>query len=132
MGPDLAPAWLGDARQREIYCVPMAWIMPLDLTVGRDLEAWYVWNGEEIQDDWLRSPKAVIEETDARVGRLRAVMYPGSVQRIGRTCRLNCAGLLRSLATQGHQSLWVAPEAASISIWTHYAFNNHFGALHET
>jgi len=132
IAPDLAPEWLGDARQRDVYCVPMAWVMPLDLSAGRELEAWYVWNGLDVEDEWPISPSAVQNESDPRYARLRAVMYPGSLQRIGRTCRLSCAGLLRSLATQGHQSLWIAPEPMSISIWTHYAFNFHFGNLHET
>jgi len=132
IAPDLAPQWLGDVRQRDVYCVPMAWVMPLDLSAGRELEAWYVWNGLDVEDEWPISPSAVQNESDPRYARLRAVMYPGSLQRIKRTCRLSCAGLLRSLATQGHQSLWIAPEPMSISIWTHYAFNFHFGNLHET
>jgi hypothetical protein len=132
IAPDLAPEWLGNLRQREVYCVPMAWVMSLDLSAGRELEAWYLWNGEEANEEWPTSPSAVRDESDPLYARLRAVMYPGSLQRIGRTCRLSCAGLLRALATQGHQSLWVVPEPTSISIWTHYAFNHHFGTLHET
>ena len=133
IAPDLAPAWLTEGeRKREVYCVPMVWTLPLDLAPGRELEAWYLWNGEEVQEDWPMSPQSVRDDTDPLFARLRALMYPGSLQRIGRTCRLSCAGLLRSLAAQGHQSLWVAPEQTSLSIWTHYAFNNHFGTLHET
>src|SRR6266850_1602911 len=131
IAPDLAPEWLGNVRQREVYCIPMAWVMPLDLSAGRELEAWYLWNGDEAKEEWPTSPSVVRDESDPLNVRLRAVMYPGSLQRIGRTCRLSCAGLLRSLATQGHQSLWVVPEPTSTSIWTHYAFNHHFGTLHE-
>ena len=132
IAPDLAPEWLGNARQRDVYCIPMAWLMPLDLSAGRELEAWFVWNGDEDDEQWSISPTAVRDESEPGYGRLRALVYPGSLQRIGRTCRLSCSGLLRSLAAQGHQSLWVAPEPASISVWTHHAFNEHFGKLHET
>jgi hypothetical protein len=106
--------------------------MPLGLSAGRELEAWYVWNGDEVDESWPTAPSVVRDQSDPHYVRMRAVMYPGSLQRIGRTCRLSCAGLLHSLATQGHQFLWVAPEPSSISIWTPYAFNNHFGNLHET
>lgn len=131
IAPDLAPLWLGDARQREVHCIPMAWVTRLDLEAGRELEAWYVWNGEEDAEEWPLSPRAVRDGSDSHTVRLKSLIYPGALQRIGRTCRLSCAGLLRSLVTQGYRSLWVASEKTSISIWTHHTFNSYYGSLHE-
>jgi hypothetical protein len=131
IGPDLAPVWMAGARRIEVYCIPMAWVIPLNVEAGHELEAWYLWDGREANDTWSILPGSLLQADTDIDPHLRSVIYPGSLQKIGRTCRLNCAGLLRSLSVQGHQFMWVAPEPTSISIWTRYAFNRHYGTIHE-
>jgi hypothetical protein len=125
------PTWVRE-KEHAGYCVPLAWIKELQLPPGKELEAWYVWNGMESDSGWLISPAAVLAAGpgDDAMARLRSLMYEATIrQERQRVCRLTCAGLFHSLVSVGGPNLWVAFEATSISLWTDFAFQHHYGNL---
>jgi hypothetical protein len=132
IGEPFLPSWIdATSGPQSVYCVPLMWARRYQLPDGHQLEAWYIWNGEEESDDWRVAPKTILAgATDSSTRHHQApLIYEATIELSDRKYRLACTGLLSSLREIGHQRMWVTAEGVSFSIWTDFAFQSWHGSL---
>lgn len=109
------------------YCVPLIWARRIELPVGHELEAWYVWSEQEATTEWRVSPRALIE--GSQPSPQAAVIYDASIEESDRKYRISCPGLFTSLKDLGHRFVWLTSEPPSFALWTDYAYQAWHGKL---
>ncbi len=128
VGEAFLPEWVAPkSGAAPVYCLPLIWARDIDLPAGHELEAWYVWNGQESTTEWRVSPKPLIE--DALPSPQAAVIYDASIEESDRKYRISCPGLFTSLKDLGHQYVWLTTEPPSFALWTDYAYQAWHGKL---
>jgi hypothetical protein len=132
IGELFLPEWVDrTAGAQGIFCVPLIWARPYRLPQGHELEAWYIWNGQEETTDWRTSPNALLADKDESqvAAHQAALIYDASIELSDRKYRLACTGLLSSLRESGHRRMWTTAEGQSFSIWTDFAFQSWHGSF---
>jgi hypothetical protein len=126
------PEWLDrEAGAPKVFCLPLIWTREIELPVGSELGAWYVWDGRESTEDWRVSPKLLQEQAlDTMSARHQAaVIYEASIEESDRKYRMSCPVLFAQLRGFGTDRVWITVDPPSFSIWTDHTYQAWHGSL---
>lgn len=128
----LVPPWISPGSAPAAVClVPLVWKRHLPLPDGHQLEAWFLWRGEDPTGDWLIDPKLVLDpdQPSENCYHLQTLIHPASLAVSDRKHRLSCPGLFRYLVDRGGPKLWLTDERSSLGVMTDFAFHTAYGKL---
>jgi hypothetical protein len=125
----MVPAWSG--TNGAVRLVPLLWKRDLALPDGHQLEAWFVWSENDVSDEWLVDPRAVVNAETSLVvlHHLQTLVHQASFVTSDRKSRLSCAGILKYLTERSGGKLWITDERGSFGVMTDFAFHTAYGKL---
>lgn len=100
-------------------CVPLVWKREIYLPPERTLEAWYFLPDSSKEEGWRIDPREVAASPDHE---LEPFVFDASIEPDQAKHRIACAGLITDLGKRSGNTVWIASEPKSISIWSDAAF----------
>lgn len=101
------------------HLIPLSWKRETHLPPERSLEAWYFLHGAD-DDEWRTDPRPVIQG-DGQHNHLASFIFEADLVPDSRKYRLACKDLLTDLGRRSNNTVWIAAERRSFSVWTDVA-----------
>lgn len=102
------------------------------------LEAWYLWDAQLEEEDWLVWPGEILsmagegDKVTDEINDRRAQIYSASIKLHKTQWRVSCAALLREtveISGRHEGDILVHREPESLSVWTPSAYQTHFSKI---